>query len=452
MVGTGTVEAQEWRQYETPEAAGWSSDKLESARQFAAESGSAAVFVVERGNVVAAWGHVDHPFKAASIRKSIYDVTFGAVSLKKKLDLSMTVGALGLDDLESLTETEKRATVEQLMEARSGVYHPAAYETRSNADRRPERGAHDPGKFWYYNNWDFNVVTAAFSKMTGSEIDSAFEKEIAKPLGLEDYQSDHVFRWLEPRSSKYPAVTYRISARDLARVGQLYLNKGKWAGQQIVSEEWIRESTRAHTVFEEDSYRGEGNGYGRLWWVWPANRESGSKFQSYHRIAARGAGGQVMILFPEIDLLVVHLADTDSGNGIQDSVGAELVEKILAARNEGAGAGANTGPVRVEPLSDKKPVPLKSLKAIPAKLLKKVVGTYMVNESIGMEFYAYENRLFARPLGIRLPDAEMLADTDGTLTSPLAEVVFKPVPDSDGAINEMKMTFAGRTSVAKRSR
>ncbi|MCO6512135.1 MAG: serine hydrolase [Aridibacter famidurans] len=451
MIGTGTAKAQEWKQYRDADGAGWSAEKLEAARKFGAESGSAAVFIVERGNVVAAWGAVDHPFKAASMRKSVYDAVIGASQKDKRFDPSRTISELGIDDLQPLTDEEKKATVEHLMTATSGIYHPAAYETRSNAERRPDRGSHAVGEFWYYNNWDFNLVTEAFERMNGSAIDSAFEKYLAGPLGLEDYEREHVFRWLEPRSSKYPAVTYRLSARDLARIGQMYLDMGKWNGKQIVPAAWVRESTRPHTVFGKDHYRGEGNGYGRLWWIWPARENTGSKYLSYHRIAAQGAGGQVMVLFPEIDLLIVHLADTDSGNGVDDRDGFKLMEMILEARTGGAKGGERIGPVRVEPLSDKEPAPLKSgLKAVPPALQKKLEGRFTVNERIGIEFYRYEDRLFAAPVGMPLPDAEMLLDGDGTLTSPLVEVVFEPLVAADGSVNEVKMTFGGRTSVGKR--
>lgn len=453
MIGTGTAKAQEWKQYRDAESAGWSAEKLEAARKFATESGSAAVFVVERGNVVAAWGAVDHPFKAASMRKSVYDAVIGASQKDKRFDPSKTVGELGIDDLQPLTNEEKKATVEQLMTATSGIYHPAAYETRSNAERRPERGSHAVGEFWYYNNWDFNLVTEAFERMNGSTIESAFEKYLAGPLGLEDYRSEHVFRWREPRSSKYPAVTYRLSARDLARIGQMYLGQGKWNGEQIVPPAWVKESTRPHTVFGKDHYRGEGNGYGRLWWIWPAREGSDSKYLSYRRIAAQGAGGQVMILFPAIDLLIVHLADTDSGNGVDDRNGFTLMEMILEARISGVKGGEKLGPVRVDPLSGKAPAPLKTdLKPVPSVLQEKVVGRFMVNEQIGIEFYRFEDRLFATPVGMPLPDAEMLLDDNGTFTSPLVDVIFEPSVAADGSIGEVKMTFEGRTSVGKRVR
>lgn len=66
---------------------------------------------------------------------------------------------LGIDDNEPrLTDEEKRATVHDLLKARSGVYHPALYETARMKEKRPPRHSHASGTFWYYNNWDFNVL------------------------------------------------------------------------------------------------------------------------------------------------------------------------------------------------------------------------------------------------------------------------------------------------------
>ena len=73
--------------------------------------------------------------------------------------MSSTLAELGIDDNEpSLTDVEKRATVRDLLTARSGVYHPALYETPGMAAMRPLRGSHLPGTHWYYNNWDFNAL------------------------------------------------------------------------------------------------------------------------------------------------------------------------------------------------------------------------------------------------------------------------------------------------------
>ncbi|MEZ5345665.1 MAG: serine hydrolase [Pyrinomonadaceae bacterium] len=443
--------SQDWKQYLDTEKAGWSSEQLEAAKKYAVSINSAAVMIVDQGNVVAAWGNIDHPYKAASIRKSIYDGTIGAVNLRKPFDPGTSIEKLGIDDIEPLSSEEKQATFEQLMTARSGIYHPAAYETESNAERRPERHSAKPGEKWYYNNWDFNVVTAAFEKLTDQKINDAFAEEIAVPLGMEDFKPDHVFDWFEPRVSRYPAATFRISARDLSRFGRLYLQKGKWNGKQIISPDWIKRSTSFLTTFENGHYGGEGNGYGRMWWIYPARMESGVAFEKHLRVAARGAGGQLMVLFPEIDLLIVHRADTDLTNGVSGSAVLKLMDLIVSARKTAPRKDAELGDLRVEPLSGKKPAPLRNdFLAVPENEIEKLEGSFMFSEKQGIRLYRYESRLFAQPLGMPLPDAEMFKVADKTLRSPLVNIVIRPVFETDRNVETLEITFNGQTLSAKR--
>ena len=85
-----------------------------------------------------------------------------------QIALDATVGGLGIDDNPPpLTVEEKQATVRDLLEARSGVYHGANYETPDMAARRPPRGTHPHGTFWYYNNWDFNALGAIYEHAVG---------------------------------------------------------------------------------------------------------------------------------------------------------------------------------------------------------------------------------------------------------------------------------------------
>ena len=145
IFGDRSAKAEGWKQYEDLKEAGWSEADLAKAREFAGKIGTAAVMIVDHGQVVEAWGAVDHPFKTASIRKSIYDATIGATHRVKPFDLDTTVGKLGIDDLDPLDKLELSATFEQILTARSGVYHTAAYEARSNARRRPSRHSAKPG-------------------------------------------------------------------------------------------------------------------------------------------------------------------------------------------------------------------------------------------------------------------------------------------------------------------
>ena len=144
-------------------AAGWSQEQLKAAEDWSGKIGSTAVIVVHHGAVVAEWGDIAAKTPLASVRKSLLSALYG-IAVDRGFDLKQTMAQLGIDDNEpSLTPEEKTATVRELLQARSGVYHAALYETPSMAARRPPRHSHPPGTFWYYNNWDFNTLGATTS-------------------------------------------------------------------------------------------------------------------------------------------------------------------------------------------------------------------------------------------------------------------------------------------------
>jgi CubicO group peptidase (beta-lactamase class C family) len=230
-----------------PASAGWSADGLAAAEAYARQIDSSAVMIVQDGRVVASWGKPDAKLFVHSIRKSLLSALYGQAVAEKRIDLGRTLADLGIDDKPpALSAAEKQATVRHLLMARSGVYHPAASETKRMKERRPQRGSHAPGSFWYYNNWDFNTLGTIYQRATGQDVFSALERRVAKPIGMEDFSArDGKFRY-EP-SSDHPAYTMALSARDLARFGWLYLNQGRWGDRQIVPMDWVAESTRPYS-------------------------------------------------------------------------------------------------------------------------------------------------------------------------------------------------------------
>ena len=86
------------------------------------------------------------------------------------------------------------------------------------AKQRPARGSHEPGTFWYYNNWDFNALGTIYEHATGTGIYDALDRLIAKPIGMQDYRpEDGVY--FPGAASIHRAYPLRMSARDLARFG-----------------------------------------------------------------------------------------------------------------------------------------------------------------------------------------------------------------------------------------
>ena len=309
---TGEVYPEEnWQKAETPEQLGWSSEKLAEARTYSEKIGSAAVMIVDDGVVVAAWGDVTRKFKCHSMRKSLLSALIGIHVDEGNIDLAKTMAELGIDDFEpSLTLEEKQATVGDLIKARSGIYHEALGENQMMKDMRPARHSHAPGTYWYYNNWDFNALGTIFEQETKTTIFAEFDRRFAKPLQMEDFNvrdcryvsSDDVGR---PFLSQHRYYNFRMSARDLARVGLLFLREGRWQERQVISADWIRESTASY------SQRGIDGGYGYMWWT----GVNGGLFQNVvlkkHSYYASGWGGQKVIILPYRKLIIVHRSNTD---------------------------------------------------------------------------------------------------------------------------------------------
>ncbi|MDR3495179.1 MAG: serine hydrolase [Ancalomicrobiaceae bacterium] len=300
MSALGRAEAEpglHW-QFAEPSSLGWSADKLRSAQALVMSGGTTALVIVQGDQVIARWGDVGRPINVRSVRKSFISSLYGIAIADGKIDRDRSLEQLGIDDRPpSLTTGEKQATVRDLLMARSGIYHDAAYETKQMKAARPERGSHPWGSFWYYNNWDFNVLGAIYRQETGEDIFASFDRRIAKPIGMESFNPASGRYVVEP-ASEYPAYPFRMSALDAARFGLLYLQHGEWNHRQLVPADWIAESTKAWSRTDRD-----GIGYGYLWWVLPKEVAGEGAY------AAEGSGGQVIAIMPEFGLVVVRTVD-----------------------------------------------------------------------------------------------------------------------------------------------
>lgn len=276
---------------------------------YAHEIGSSAVVILHDGTLVAEWGATNVRMYSHSVRKSLLNALYGIAVEKGVIDLNTTIGDLGLDDRPpKLSEQEKQATLWDLLKSRSGIYHEAAAESEYMKQRRPSRGVFRPGEHWYYNNWDFNVLGTVFELETDTPIGQAFKEWIADPIGMQDFRVEDVhYRW--EKASLYPSFPFWISARDLARFGQLYLQSGRWQDHQLIPEDWIYASTFPYSKAYDDI------GYGLLWWT----HSSGAYY-------AHGYKGQFIVIIPEFKIVIVNrvFTGTPSMNCLPNEIKEEL--------------------------------------------------------------------------------------------------------------------------------
>ncbi|MDX3808321.1 serine hydrolase domain-containing protein [Bosea thiooxidans] len=257
-----------------------------------------ALMVMRQGRLVASHGEPTRKISVASVRKSLLGGLYGIAVAEGRIKLDATLCELGIDDVApALTAEEKRATVADLLMARSGIYHVAGYETAEQRRTRPERGSHPPGSFWFYNNWDFNALATIYRQQTGEDIFESFERRIARPIGMQDFTvSDG--RFIGDARSRHPAYVFSLSARDMLRFGEMVLGGGAWQGRQVVPRQWLADSLTAHS----QTPRGH-LGYGYLWWVLdPAVFGPGAGIAS-------GYGGQHIAVVPRQGLVVVQTVE-----------------------------------------------------------------------------------------------------------------------------------------------
>ena len=323
----------EWEILRGPElsARGWDPDALARVGAFLRDSAnSTGVVVAHKGRVVFTFGDIEELSYLASVRKSILAMLYGAWVENGVIDLEATLAELGVDDIGGLLPIERQATVDHLITARSGVYHPASNSGDNLADA-PARGSQQPGTYMLYSNWDFNAAGAVFEQLTGRDIYDEAQAQLAIPLGFEDWDRSAQQKSGDLTVSRNPAYHFWLSTRDMARIGHLMLNEGEWDGEQVISREWAHRIVSTVTPVEEMNppYRRDGYfGYGAMWWIFDGPRVSGPFKGAY---TGRGAVGQWISVFPAIDLVIAHKTNSVYGRTTRWESWQRMVEGLFEA-------------------------------------------------------------------------------------------------------------------------
>ena len=172
---------------------------------------------------------------------------------------------------------------------------------------------HEPGATLLYSSGNSHFLSALIAAATGMPPGKYADKELFAPLGIHFQRrpdDDRVAAWedflvrtphtwkLDASGIEVGAFGLSLTARDMARFGLLYLNKGRWGEKQLIPEQWVEESTRDHVV------RNSNFGFGYHWVV--ARRAGHPAFN------ADGWGGQIICVVPSLDMVVVIKSDAES--------------------------------------------------------------------------------------------------------------------------------------------
>ena len=160
-----------------------------------------------------------------------------------------------------------------------------------------------PGEVFNYNSGTAELLGLILRKVSGKRLDAFAKEALFDPLDITDWD------WESTAAFNPSAASgLRLRPRDLAKIGQLVLERGKWHGRQIVSSSWIEDSITPRLSGKDAAmmfYRPEGiTSYGYLWWLGRSPPEHPER----DMIAGGGYGGQRVLILPNLDAVVVTTA------------------------------------------------------------------------------------------------------------------------------------------------
>ncbi len=182
---------------------------------------------------------------------------------------------------------------------------------------------HNPGEWYAYCSGGSNLVGAAVATAAKTWLPEVFDRTIARPLQFHRYYYN-----LMPTGEGYTGGGVYMRPRDLLKVGQLFLDSGVWNGKRIVSKQWVALSTTKHIQWPR---RNENVSEGQDGYMWHLNDvKVGNRL--YREFEANGNGGQLLMVYPELDLVVVFTAGNYSNGGVWSMFRDDLiVNRIIPA-------------------------------------------------------------------------------------------------------------------------
>jgi CubicO group peptidase (beta-lactamase class C family) len=171
---------------------------------------------------------------------------------------------------------------------------------------------HEPGTQFQYNSMGSYTLSAIVTKVTGQTTLAYLKPRLFEPLGIENPQ------WaISPEGNSLGGSGLKICTEDIAKFGQLYLQRGKWNGKQLIPEEWVDQATSKQVPNEEESHAKIGidwqQGYGFQFWRCTHDAFRGD-----------GAGGQFIVVIPGKDAVVAITADTGNMQGELNAIWEKL--------------------------------------------------------------------------------------------------------------------------------
>lgn len=303
-----------WR-VSTPEEQGLSQERLDEMMNFIEENylQIEGVVIIRNGYLV--YEQYPSPEYDAETRHFLFSVTKSftsaliGIALDQGLisDTSETmVGFFPDREIASLDDGKSQVTVENLLMMRSGMKwdeSSAGYDTPENDIYHINNGdglqycldlpmVAEPGELWHYNTGSSHILSGIIRETSGTSTLDYAKTNLFTPIGIEN-----VLWSADLGGTQKGGFDLQLTPRDMARFGYLYLHNGRWGDTQIISEEWVEQSTTTQTQLNDEL------GYGYQWWTLP----------SLNAYRASGLYGQQIFVAPDQDIVFVltgHISPT----------------------------------------------------------------------------------------------------------------------------------------------
>jgi CubicO group peptidase (beta-lactamase class C family) len=309
----------------TPEAAGLDSGKLADALTAIRDEVPHvhAIFLERRGRVLLDTTLYPYdgkqPHNAASVTKSVMTTLIAIASDQGKLDLDQPALSFFPDlKIANRDARKERITVRHLTGMVSGLDcvgehdEPTLHEMNASPDwiqfTLDLKMAAEPGSTFSYCSPGMHLLSAILSKATGMTALDFAHKYLFEPLGIEE-----VIWPADPQGFSHGWGDLHLFSRDAAKIGYLWVNDGNWNGKQIVSKDWVKQSSS----LQIKTRLPWGDDYGYGWWI-----ASGDEIPQF---AAAGRGGQRIGVYPSLDIVAVTFGGGIEPGDVTDRIGAALV-------------------------------------------------------------------------------------------------------------------------------
>jgi CubicO group peptidase (beta-lactamase class C family) len=310
----------------TPESQGISSQAILDFIEAADKINTLHSFMLVRhGHVIAeAWWKPqspDQPHILMSLSKSFTSTAIGLAIADGNLRLDDPVLKFFPDDAPvDPSDNLKAMTVRDLLTMTCG--HDTEAKSIGGAPSVKTFLAHpvphQPGTHFQYNTMGTYTLSAIITRVTGQTTLDYLQPRLFTPLGIEAPQWD-----ASPEGNSLGGYGLKLRTEDVAKFGQLYLQKGKWNGHQLIPEKWVEQATARQVPNDQESHSKLGidwiQGYGFQFWRCTHNAFRGD-----------GAGGQLCVVIPDEDSVIAVTAQTGSFQAEMNAIWDKLYPAFTA--------------------------------------------------------------------------------------------------------------------------